>query len=841
MKRLKRAFSTCRKILAINNNSSNFYVLPMFPYPSGNLHLGHLRVYTISDVIARFNKLCGKKVLHPIGWDSFGLPAENASIENKVQPSVWTALNIKKMKTQLKDMDLDFDWDKEIATSDPSYYMWSQKLFLDLHSAGLVYRKKSQVNWDPVDQTVLANEQVDSNGRADRSGALVEKKELEQWFFKITAYADELLDDLNELDWPNKIKVLQRNWIGRSEGIEFEFQVLDQQEKIKVFVNKPELIFNLKYVILSYDHWIFEKSFVPLGLKRKIKNVATRNSVFNTKTDLHIVNPFTRKPIPIYISFNSEFNYLNSHAGFPEFIDADYQFIKQFKEFNKLKQLKLLISNLELTEKNHSFANFDDVKNYVEIETEKNKIGIKKNQVVPVPEQDLPVILPTNLILNGRGQSPLIDAQDWVKVTCPKCDKPSRRETDTMDTFVDSSWYYLRYCDPNNNLQYCDEKLNLLPVNIYVGGIEHSILHLLYARFVGKFLSKQGICKLEKGEPFKKVLAQGMVKAETFKCPDTGRYLKKEELFFFDPDNPIVMATKKPPKKSWEKMSKSKYNGVEPSEVIQKYGSDATRLFILFKAPPQEELSWETQGIVGMTRFLNRVSKAVSAFSSKEFLIDSENDIMLKDALEETVEKVKVQLSSTYTFNVVISDIIKLFNLTQKLNFGKAAYGEALISILKLLSPITPQFSNAQYKLFFLKKFQLQFNKKEIPISENEASYKKISVFDLETSLFSDRKFREISSKEKERVKSVQDYYKGYKIFKAIINGTVRGQFKVEVAKLENLNDEELKLKLIEILKGCEIGENYLKGKQVQKSFLSKKVVKGLRTFSMVTGYDLED
>ncbi|TPX65702.1 leucine---tRNA ligase [Chytriomyces confervae] len=721
------------------------YVLPMFPYPSGRLHMGHLRVYSIADVLARFERknrsqptkripgssslpnkqrICNleshnNKVIFPIGFDSFGLPAENAAIERNVAPAEWTKLNMNAMATQLKSMGTSFDWERLVSTCDPSYYRWTQLIFLRMHQQGLVYRKQSIVNWDPVDQTVLANEQVDSEGKAERSGALVEKKKLEQWFIKITEYQNELLNGLDSLNWPTRVKQLQKNWIGREDGFQISCEIDGQNEDILVFFTNPDTVKMAEYVSIACDHPLIESSAIPCKYRPKLLQTAKdiQNSqltpVQKAALGLFSINPVTSRRLAIYLSgaMPSEFGVGATFGG--SLLDSkDAAFAKQ--------------NGIPLMEENDSIAVDFDLEPFKKTHFRLRDWLISRQRywgtpvpmihcsscgIVPVPEADLPVILPENVKLSGRGGSPLASCTEWVECQCPKCKGPAKRDTDTMDTFIDSSWYWLRYLDPQNDKQICDPSLPAkhLPVTTYIGGVEHAILHLLYARFVGLFLFKSRIAPGSQdsewnGEPFKLLLAQGMVTGQTVRCKTSGRYFKPEEIEWKDAETPIVKATGEVGAISYEKMSKSKYNGVDPSEIIEKYGSDCTRLAILYKAAPTDELMWDERGIVGMQRWLAKCQKIVTATAASEAspqIVDTSNlEKKLLFALHTAIKEVTHAMTTTFGFHVAIASLIKLTNHMDALPtsfHSHTTFKAALSELIQMASPFAPQSSQEMW------------------------------------------------------------------------------------------------------------------------------------------------
>ncbi|MDE5113518.1 MAG: leucine--tRNA ligase, partial [Trichodesmium sp. St15_bin1_1] len=649
-----------------NNTQPKFYALSMFPYPSGNLHMGHVRNYTITDVIARLKRMQGYRVLHPMGWDAFGLPAENAAIDRGIPPAKWTLENIAQMKEQLRRLGFSIDWDKEVATCTPEYYRWTQWIFLQFFQAGLAYQKESAVNWDPIDQTVLANEQVDGEGRSWRSGAKVERKMLRQWFFKITDYAEQLLNDLDKLPgWPERVKLMQANWIGKSVGAYLEFPIVGMNKKIGVFTTRPDTVYGVSYIVLAPEHPLTVQVTTPeqqITVETFIKEVAAESELERTAEDKpkrgvptggKAINPFNNEEVPIWIADYVLYEYgTGAVMGVPAHDVRDFQFAKQYN-----LPIKTVIvpddsnDDHKLTE---AYTDLGVMVNSGPFNGEKSTIakkaiielaedeGYGKGRVqyrlrdwlisrqrywgapipiihcpkcgaVPVPDEDLPVKLPESVEFSGRGPSPLAKLEDWVNVSCPSCGTPAKRETDTMDTFIDSSWYYLRYPDATNEQQVFDSKIvnDWLPVDQYVGGIEHAILHLLYSRFFTKVLRDRGLCDFD--EPFQNLLTQGMVQGVTYKNPVTGKYIPFADV---NPQEPKDPTTGDKLEVFFEKMSKSKYNGVDPLEVMAKYGADTARMFILFKAPPEKDLEWDDADVQGQFRFLNRVWSMVTEFAA---------------------------------------------------------------------------------------------------------------------------------------------------------------------------------------------------------------------------------
>ena len=649
-----------------DSDKPKFYALSMFPYPSGTLHMGHVRNYVITDVIARLKRMQGERVLHPMGWDAFGLPAENAAIERGIQPAKWTYQNIAQMKAQLQRLGLSLDWDREVTTCSPDYYKWTQWIFLQFLDAGLAYQKEAAVNWDPIDQTVLANEQVDNEGRSWRSGAKVERKLLRQWFLKITDYAEQLLNDLDKLTgWPERVKLMQANWIGKSVGAYLEFPIVGMNEKIGVFTTRPDTVYGVSYVVLAPEHPLTAQVTTPEqkeAVEVFIKEVGSQSELERTAEDKpkrgiptggKAINPFTGEEIPIWIADYVLYEYgTGAVMGVPAHDVRDFQFANQNELAIKVvivppgenttetPELKaaytepgIMINSgdfngMQSTEGKQAIVEYAEKQDFGKARIQYRLrdwlisrqrywgapipvIHCPKCGTVPVPETDLPVMLPEDVEFSGRG-SPLGQLESWLNVPCPSCGTPAKRETDTMDTFIDSSWYFLRYPDAKNDQQAFDPaKTNdWMPVDQYVGGIEHAILHLLYSRFFVKVLRDRGLINFD--EPFQRLLTQGMVQGMTYKNPATGKYIPPAQV---DPASPKDPETGDPLEVFYEKMSKSKYNGVAPEDVLGKYGVDTARMFILFKAPPEKDLEWDDADVEGQFRFLNRVWRLVTDFA----------------------------------------------------------------------------------------------------------------------------------------------------------------------------------------------------------------------------------
>ncbi|NET67245.1 MAG: leucine--tRNA ligase [Moorea sp. SIO1G6] len=736
-----------------------FYALSMFPYPSGNLHMGHVRNYTITDVIARKSRMQGYRVLHPMGWDAFGLPAENAAIARGIHPAKWTYQNISQMRSQLKRLGLSYDWDCEVTTCSPDYYKWTQWIFLQFFNAGLAYQKEAAVNWDPVDQTVLANEQVDSEGRSWRSGAKVERKLLRQWFLKITDYAEELLKDLDTLTgWPERVKLMQANWIGKSVGAYLEFPIvgLDDglEEKIGVFTTRPDTVYGVTYVVLAPEHPLTAKVTTPdqkAAVEAFIEEVSNQSELERTAEDKpkrgiptggKAINPFTGDEIPILIADYVLYEYgTGAVMGVPAHDTRDFKFAQEKQLPIKVvivptsddvetvndTPLEAAYTEPGIVVNSDQFNGMDSVKAKTGIIDYAEQQGWGKARVqyrlrdwlisrqrywgapipvihcphcgaVPVPDQDLPVELPEDVDFSGRGLSPLAQLDSWVNVPCPNCGTPAKRETDTMDTFIDSSWYFLRYPDAKNDSAVFDSnKTNdWMGVDQYVGGIEHAILHLLYSRFFTKVLRDRGLLTID--EPFQRLLTQGMVQNTAYKNTKTGKYFAVVDI---DPNDPKDPETGEPLAVFYEKMSKSKYNGVAPEDVVAKYGTDTARMFILFKAPPEKDLEWDDADVEGQFRFLNRVWRLVSDFaangstkpsSSNGDLTKPEKD--LRRAIHTAIKEVTEDLEGEYQFNTAVSELMKLSNgITDAKCKDSPVYKEGIETLITLLAPFAPHIA----------------------------------------------------------------------------------------------------------------------------------------------------
>lgn len=748
-----------------------FYALSMFPYPSGSLHMGHVRNYVITDVVARVMRMRGRRVLHPMGWDAFGLPAENAAIERGVDPAVWTEQNIASMRGQLDQLGLSIDWEREVTTCRPDYYRWTQWLFLQFLDAGLAYQKEASVNWDPVDQTVLANEQVDGEGRSWRSGALVEKRKLRQWFLKITAYADQLLDDLPKLEgWPERVRTMQANWIGRSTGAELIFEVVDAAgepcgETITVFTTRPDTVFGASYVVLAPEHPLLAElttaeqqvtveAFCDLVSRQsEQERTAEDKPKRGVPIGTRVRNPASGELIPLWIADYVLAEYgTGAVMGVPAHDQRDFLFARQYEL--PVKQVIIPEGSDEHAYEGGAWTEpgvlihsgrFDglpsgEAKQAITAAAEAEGWGREKIQfrlrdwlisrqrywgcpipvihcdscgVVPVPAEQLPVELPRDVAFSGKGASPLAQLDAWKRVDCPCCGRPAQRETDTMDTFMCSSWYYLRYSDPlNGELPFSKDKVDhWLPVDQYVGGIEHAILHLLYSRFFTKVLRDRGLLGFD--EPFARLLTQGMVQGITYKNPHSGKYIAPADVA--DPTDPRDPVTGEVLEVFFEKMSKSKYNGVDPAAVIDRYGADTARMFILFKAPPEKDLEWDDADVEGQFRFLQRLwrlvdgacergltladsngtAATVAAFLGGEASALSDDEKELRRAVHTAIAAISEDLDGDYQFNTAVSELMKLSNaMASHLEGSRPPVAcEALRVLLTLLAPFAPHLA----------------------------------------------------------------------------------------------------------------------------------------------------
>ena len=714
--------------------------------------MGHVRNYVITDLIARFQRFQGKVVLHPMGWDAFGLPAENAAIERGINPDKWTKQNIAHMKSQLKLLGLSVDWDREFATCDENYYVWTQFLFLELHKAGLVYQKESEVNWDPIDNTVLANEQVDSEGKSWRSGAIVEKKLLTQWFLKITDYAEELLQDLEKLnEWPERVKIMQENWIGKSIGTNINFKIKEfKKEKIQVFTTRPDTLFGVTYLAISVNHPLIKK-ISDNKILSKLENLKIYLQESKDKdqkkigipTNLIAINPINSKEIPIWIASYVLDEYgTGAVMGVPAHDERDFEFAK----INSIdiKQVIIKDKDKSTSELTNAFTdngflinsnNFDglnnsDAKKQISEHGERNGWAENKIQFrlrdwlisrqrywgcpipiikctncgsVPVNKKDIPVKLPNEIKISSNKINSLGSNQSWINTTCPKCGNLASRETDTMDTFMCSSWYFLRYPSSKSLTKpFEKEKINKwLPVDQYVGGVEHAILHLLYARFLTKALRDNNLFDID--EPFKRLLTQGMVQSAAYKNSITGKYISPTDIK--DITNPKDPKDNSKLEVLFEKMSKSKYNGIDPESVIKKYGADTARMFILFKAPPEKDLEWGDSDVEGQYRFLCRIWKLFLDYSNNDITYEAdklkkENESSLLKAINIAIKEISNDIKNNQ-FNTAISELMKFYNsISSNLNHvNKDLRREALMKFCILLAPFAPHISDEIWHL----------------------------------------------------------------------------------------------------------------------------------------------
>jgi leucyl-tRNA synthetase len=706
---------------ADDEGEDKYYCLSMLPYPSGNLHMGHARNYTISDVFSRFYKMQGKNVLHPIGWDAFGLPAENAAIERQVPPAEWTEKNIATMRAQLKSLGLGFDWSREFSTCDPSYYHWEQWFFVQLFKKGLVYRKKMTVNWDPVDQTVLANEQV-VDGKGWRSGAPVEQREIPQWFIKITDYADELLQDIDDKlqGWPEQVRAMQRNWIGKSTGCEVRFNLTHSDESLTVFTTRVDTLYGCTYLAIAPQHPIALEAtknnqqlaaFINQCRHAKVAeaDLATQEKL-GVDTGLTAEHPLTGESLPIWVANFVLMSYGSGAVmSVPAHDQRDFEFAHKYGLAIK-QVITSGVDDIDLTQAAYtpygtlidSFE-FSGQSSQEALKTICEKLiaqghgkatvnyrlrdwGVSRQRYwgapipiiycdtcgeVPVPESDLPVVLPTDMSPDGSG-SPLKKSPEFYETTCPKCFNAAQRETDTFDTFFESSWYFMRYTCPDENQAMIDKKRAnyWLPADQYVGGVEHAVMHLLYARFFYKAARDLGL--VDSDEPFTKLLTQGMVL------------------------------------KDGAKMSKSKGNTVSPEELLSKYGADTVRFFCMFAAPPEQSLEWSDKGVEGGYRYLKRLHKLVTDFSELKGIpaLDTNNltpeQKNIRFVTHTTIEKVTNDFDKRQQFNTAIAAMMELTNALSKApqnsDNDKAVLAEGVSALVRLLQPIVPHITHALWE-----------------------------------------------------------------------------------------------------------------------------------------------
>ena len=744
-----------------------YYCLSMFPYPSGKLHMGHVRNYTIGDVISRYQRMQGKNVLQPLGWDAFGMPAENAAIDNNVAPAKWTYENIAYMKAQLKSLGLAIDWSREVTTCKPDYYRWEQWLFTRLFEKGVIYRKNGTVNWDPIDQTVLANEQV-IDGRGWRSGALIEKREIPMYYFKITAYADELLESLDELPgWPEQVKTMQRNWIGKSRGMEVQFPYhqasIGEAGALKVFTTRPDTLMGATYVAVAAEHPLATlaarddaelRAFIE---ECKAGSVAEADVATQEKkgrpTSLFVEHPLTGEKLPIWVA-----NYVLIHYGdgavmaVPAHDERDFEFATKY-DLPIKPVVRTSVGDLTpapwmaaygehgvlINSGDFDGLDFQAAFDAIETALVKKNLGQSRTQFrlrdwgisrqrywgcpipivhcdacgdVPVPEDQLPVVLPEDVVPDGAG-SPLARMPEFYECSCPKCGAPAKRETDTMDTFVESSWYYARYASPHyeGGLVEPGAANHWLPVDQYIGGIEHAILHLLYARFFHKLMRDEGL--VTSNEPFKNLLTQGMVNAETyFRMEANG---KKTWI------NPADVTLERDAKAKvisavltsdglpveiggTEKMSKSKKNGIDPQTMIDQYGADTCRLFMMFASPPDMSLEWSDSGVEGSHRFLRRVWRLAQAHVTQgpagvlDLTALNDDQKAIRRSIHQAIKQASVDIGQHQKFNTAVAQVMTLMNVLEKApqatEQDRALLQEGLETVVLLLAPITPHISH---------------------------------------------------------------------------------------------------------------------------------------------------
>ena len=765
--------------VAETTDKPKYYCLSMLPYPSGALHMGHVRNYTIGDVISRYKRMTGHNVLQPMGWDAFGLPAENAAIKNRTAPAKWTYANIAHMRSQLKSLGYAIDWTREFATCSPDYYVHEQRMFVRLMRKGLAYRRNSVVNWDPVDNTVLANEQV-IDGRGWRSGALVEKREIPQWFLRITDYAQELLDGLDELDgWPESVKTMQRNWIGRSEGLEIEFQVRDADgnalDPLRVFTTRPDTLMGVSFVSIAGEHPLAQHAASSnpalAALLAELKQGGVSEAELETQekrgmdTGLRAIHPVTGEEVPVWVANFVLMGYgTGAVMAVPGHDQRDFEFASKYA----LPKKQVIVLKDPRNDEERSWsadewkdwygdktraielinsAEFDglDFQGAFEALAERferkgqgqrrvnyrlRDWGVSRQRywgcpipviycdkcgAVPVPEDQLPVLLPEDVVLEGTG-SPIKSDPQWRKCQCPECGADAERETDTFDTFMESSWYYARYTSPGAR-EAVDKRGNYwLPVDQYIGGIEHAILHLMYFRFFHKLLRDARM--VDSNEPAKNLLCQGMVIAETFyrELPNGGKdwFNPADVDVVRDERGRITGATLRADGQpvvigGTEKMSKSKNNGVDPQLMVGKYGADTVRLFSMFAAPPEQSLEWNEAGVDGMARFLRRLwalvarhveAGVVSPRVDLASLTAPQKDLRRK--LHETIAKVGDDYGRRYSFNTAIAAVMELLNVLGKFDDasdnGRALRQEALETVVLLLNPITPHACHALWQ-----------------------------------------------------------------------------------------------------------------------------------------------
>ncbi|MGD9073719.1 MAG: leucine--tRNA ligase [Desulfobacteraceae bacterium] len=742
-----------------------YYLLEMFPYPSGKIHMGHVRNYTIGDVVARYKRMRGKNVLHPMGWDAFGLPAENAAIENETHPAKWTYANIESMKTQLKRMGFSYDWDRELATCDPKYYLWEQLIFLKMYERGLAYKKRTYVNWCESCQTVLAKEQVENGCCWRHTDQEVNLKEMDSWFFKTTEYAEEILEHSDRLPgWPDRVLTMQRNWIGKSYGAIIRFPVVDSEEVIEVYTTRQDTVYGATFMCFAPEHPLIreiiqgqpQEKEVLAFIERTLKvDSYIRSADFTVKegvfTGRYCLNPVTEAKIPIYVANFVLFDYgTGAIMAVPTHDQRDFEFAKKYglrlrvviqppgeelseETMTEAYEEEGILVNSGPFDGQPNLAALDSIAEYLESKGMGYKtvnfrlrdwnisrqrywgapipiVYCDKCGTIPVPEEDLPVLLPLDLEMRPNGGSPLPFDPSFYEVSCPECKGPARRETDTMDTFVESSWYFDRYACPDYDQGPVDPKRvdYWMPVDQYIGGIEHAILHLLYSRFYTRVLRDFGY--LNVSEPFTNLLTQGMVCKETQECPKHG-YLYPHEIN----DNQCPHCDSHIVIGNTVKMSKSKRNVVDPEDLIDRYGADTVRMFCLFASPPERDLEWNDQGVEGSFRFLNRVWRLildnleeiskVSTYDGKEPLSGELKDLHRKT--HQTIKKVTRDIEDRFHFNTAISAVMELVNevnryLNSAHDKGALAWsvvGEAVEATVVLLAPVVPHITEECWRM----------------------------------------------------------------------------------------------------------------------------------------------
>ncbi len=748
-----------------DSSKEKYYLLEMFPYPSGKIHIGHVRNYTIGDVVARYKKMCGKNVLHPMGWDAFGMPAENAAIENNTHPAKWTYENIRNMKAQLKRMGFSYDWDRELATCDPDYYRWEQLVFIEMYERGLAYRKKTNVNWCEKCQTVLANEQVEDGCCWRHPEQEVAIKEMNSWFLKITDYAEEMLEYCEKLPgWPDRVLSMQKNWIGKSHGAAIRFPMVGSEDAIEVFTTRQDTLYGATFMCLAPEHPLVKDIVKGLPEEKEVLDFVTRTLKMDTFlrtadftakegvfTGRYCINPMTREEIPIFVANFVLFDYgTGAIMAVPTHDQRDFEFAKKYglKLRVVIKPEDADLLEEDMTEAyvdqgvlvnsgpfngQRNLEALDNIADYLEEKGIGHKTvnyrirdwGISRQRywgapipmvhcdncgIVPVKKADLPVVLPLDLQMRPNGGSPLPFEPSFVETTCPKCDGKAERETDTMDTFVESSWYFDRYACPDYTDGPLDEKRvdYWLPVDQYIGGIEHAILHLLYSRFYTRVLNDLGHIKIK--EPFTNLLTQGMVCKATQTCPEHG-YLYPNEV----EDGRCTRCSGEVTDGNIVKMSKSKKNVVDPQELIDRYGADTVRMFCLFASPPDKDLEWSEQGVEGSHRFLQRVwrlveenlerLKAVETYDGKTDLQEPLKALHRKT--HETIKKVTSDIENRFHFNTAISAIMELVNETNQFLNGKGEKDGTAWSVVRyaaetaiiLLSPVVPHIADELWRI----------------------------------------------------------------------------------------------------------------------------------------------